>query len=55
LGSKILQYQIVNSIESAPNEGKISTTSTIGKKLLGKTEGDVVIINRNNIIILKVE
>jgi transcription elongation factor GreA len=54
-GDKILQYQIVNSIESNPDEGKISIISTVGEKLLGKTEGDVIVVNGNDIVILKVE
>jgi len=52
LGSKVvvldtkrdeeIQYQLVTTEEAAPGEGKISTTSPIGRALLGKEEGDVV-------------
>jgi transcription elongation factor GreA len=37
-----IQYQLVTTEEAAPAEGKISTTSPIGRALLGKEEGDVV-------------
>jgi transcription elongation factor GreA len=37
-----IQYQLVTTEEAAPGEGKISTTSPIGRALLGKEEGDVV-------------
>src|SRR4051812_4896928 len=37
-----LHYQLVTTEEAAPAEGKISTTSPIGRALLGKEEGDVV-------------
>lgn len=37
-----IQYLLVTSEEAAPAEGKISTTSPIGRALLGKEEGDVV-------------
>ena len=37
-----IQYELVTSEEAAPAEGKISTTSPIGRALLGKEEGDVV-------------
>ena len=52
LGSKVvvldtrrdeeIQYELVTTEEAAPAEGKISTTSPIGRSLLGKEEGDVV-------------
>ncbi len=35
-------YQLVTSEEANPADGKISTTSPIGRALLGKEEGDVV-------------
>jgi transcription elongation factor GreA len=35
-------YQLVTTEEAAPAEGKISTTSPIGRALLGKEEGDIV-------------
>ncbi len=37
-----VKYHLVTSEEAAPAEGKISTTSPIGRALLGKEEGDVV-------------
>jgi len=37
-----IRYQLVTTEEAAPGEGKISTTSPIGRALLGKEEGDVV-------------
>jgi transcription elongation factor GreA len=52
LGSKVvvldskrddeIHYELVTTEEAAPAEGKISTTSPIGRALLGKEEGDVV-------------
>lgn len=52
LGSKVVvldtkrdeevTYRLVTSEEAAPADGKISTTSPIGRALLGKEEGDVV-------------
>ncbi len=35
-------YQLVTSEEANPADGKISTTSPIGRALLGKEDGDVV-------------
>jgi transcription elongation factor GreA len=37
-----IRYELVTTEEAAPGEGKISTTSPIGRALLGKEEGDVV-------------
>lgn len=37
-----IKYHLVTSEEANPVEGKISTTSPIGRSLLGKEEGDVV-------------
>src|SRR4051812_41863767 len=37
-----IQYELVTSEEAEPGQGKISTTSPIGRALLGKEEGDVV-------------
>jgi transcription elongation factor GreA len=37
-----ITYHLVTSEEAAPAEGKISTTSPIGRALLGKTVGDEV-------------
>jgi len=35
-------YHLVTSEEAAPAEGKVSTTSPIGRSMLGKEVGDVV-------------
>lgn len=35
-------YQLVGPYESAPEEGKLSVTSPIGRALIGKEEGDIV-------------
>jgi transcription elongation factor GreA len=40
-----LEYQLVSPAEANAAEGKISTTSPIGKALLGKREGEKVDIN----------
>ena len=37
-----ITYNLVTTEEAAPADGKISTTSPIGRALLGKEEGDVV-------------
>ena len=37
-----IEYHLVTTEEAAPAEGRISTTSPIGRALLGKEEGDVV-------------
>jgi transcription elongation factor GreA len=37
-----ITYNLVTSEEAAPANGKISTTSPIGKALLGKEVGDTV-------------
>lgn len=39
---KLLNYRIVGSRESDPNQGLISNESPIGKAFLGKQKGDVV-------------
>ncbi len=39
---KVGVYRLVGPYESAPEEGKISVTSPIGRALVGKEEGDVV-------------
>ena len=38
-------YRLVTSEESDPQQGFISTTSPIGKSLMGKEEGDEVTVN----------
>ncbi len=52
LGSKVLirfidmnkeaEYMIVSSIESKPQEGKISSSCALGEAILGKSVGDIV-------------
>jgi transcription elongation factor GreA len=37
-------YQIVGQIESDKNKGRISYTSPLGKALIGKEQGDTVIV-----------
>jgi transcription elongation factor GreA len=37
-------YRLVTSEESDPQEGLISTTSPVGKSLMGKEEGDEVVV-----------
>ena len=37
-----ITYNLVTTEEASPADGKISTTSPIGRALLGKEEGDVV-------------
>lgn len=39
---KVGVYQLVGPYESAPDEGRLSVTSPIGRGLVGKEEGDVV-------------
>lgn len=39
---KVGIYQLVGPYESAPDEGRLSVTSPIGRGLVGKEEGDVV-------------
>ncbi|MBT7608557.1 MAG: transcription elongation factor GreA [Bacteriovoracaceae bacterium] len=41
---KIVKYQIVGQIESDKNKGRISYSSPLGKALIGKEEGDTVIV-----------
>ena len=37
-------YRLVTPEESDPQQGMISTTSPVGKSLMGKTEGDQVVV-----------
>ena len=39
-----VKYQIVGEFESSSEQGKISYTSPLGKALIGKEEGDTVIV-----------
>lgn len=41
---KINEFMIVSSLESNPNEGKISSVSPVGKAILGKKIGEEVVI-----------
>lgn len=40
-----IEYQIIGSTESNPLKGLISNESIVGKSLLGKKKGDLVVIN----------
>ena len=52
-------YELVTSEETDVSAGKISTTSPIGRALLGKRDGDVAIVNtpggRKEFEVLKIE
>jgi len=48
------QFQVVGTIEADPGNGKISDESPIGKALLGKTEGDAVVIKNSPNITYKI-
>jgi transcription elongation factor GreA len=39
-----LRYKLVNPKEVAPSKGMISTISPIGRAVVGKTEGEVVLV-----------
>jgi transcription elongation factor GreA len=39
---KVGTYKLVGPYESAPEKGRVSVTSPIGRALIGKEEGDVV-------------
>lgn len=43
-GGESKQFQIVGTMEADPLSGKISDESPIGKALMGKAEGDTVVI-----------
>lgn len=42
---KLFLFEIVDTIEANPNEGKISIHSPVGKALLGKKIGDIVLVS----------
>lgn len=42
---EISEYEIVGANESDPNQGKISSESPIAKAILGKKQGEKVLIN----------
>lgn len=41
-GKKTITYMMVSEYESNPREGKLATTSPLGKVLMGKKAGDTV-------------
>ena len=43
-----VEYRLVTSEETDVNKGKISTTSPIGRALMGKKAGDTVTVNTPN-------
>ena len=43
-----LSYQIVGEIEADIKQNKISVTSPLAKTLIGKTEGDNIVVNTPN-------
>lgn len=43
-GKQINEYTILGSLEANPAEGNISNESPVGRELIGKAVGDVVII-----------
>ncbi len=59
LEDREVTYELVTSEETDVSAGKISTTSPIGRALLGKRDGDVVIVNtpggRKEFEVLKLE
>ena len=48
------QFQVVGTVEADPLRGKISDESPIGKALLGKKEGDKVVIKNSPDIAYKI-
>jgi transcription elongation factor GreA len=42
---KVGTYKLVGPYESAPEQGKLSVISPIGRALIGKEEGDIVELN----------
>ena len=42
---KEFKYHIVGSVESDPNKGLISFNSPLAKQLIGKEEGDEIVVN----------
>lgn len=52
---KFNEFMIVGSLESNPNEGKISSESPVGKALLGKKIGDEVIITSPIKVVYKIK
>lgn len=56
---KEIQYQVVGEPESDVEHGKLSVTSPLGRALVGKEEGDDVVLNapggRRRFSVIKVE
>lgn len=44
LDGKINEFMILGTLEANPSEGKISSESPVGRALLGKKVGDIVVI-----------
>jgi transcription elongation factor GreA len=52
---KINEFLLVSTQEANPNEGKISSTSPVGKALLGKRVGEEILITSPIKIVYKVK
>jgi len=52
---EINEFMIVDSLESNPNEGKISSESPVGKALIGKKVGDEVLITSPIRVVYKIK
>lgn len=42
--NEIFEYELVGSLESDPNVGRISAASPVGRALLGRRRGDVAVV-----------
>ena len=42
INGKIVNYEIVNSVESDLSQGKLSTSSPVGRRLMGREKGEEV-------------
>lgn len=45
---KVVKYKLVGTVETNPNSNKISVDSPIGKAVIGKERGDVVLVQLQN-------
>jgi len=45
VGGKTIVYELVGSLEADPGNGKISNESPLGKKLLNRKKGDLVVLS----------
>ena len=52
---EIMEYKIVGAAEADPFKGKISNQSPLGFSLLGKTVGDIIVIESPNNEVIKYE